>query len=115
ARRRRLARRRVVRGDRRGGALIAVVEPVAAVCLVVLDGWGLAPPGPGNAVDLADTPVFDELWATWPHATLTTCGRAVGLPDGQMGNSEVGPLNLGAGTVVRQDLVRIDDAIANGR
>jgi 2,3-bisphosphoglycerate-independent phosphoglycerate mutase len=88
--------------------------PVASVCLVVLDGWGLADPGPGNAVSLARTPVFDALWAEYPHTTLTACGRAVGLPDGQMGNSEVGHLNLGAGAVVRQDLVRIDDAIADG-
>ena len=85
-----------------------------SACLIVLDGWGLAEPGPGNAVSLADTPVFDELWRDYPHTTLTACGRAVGLPDGQMGNSEVGHLNLGAGAVVRQDLVRIDDAIADG-
>jgi 2,3-bisphosphoglycerate-independent phosphoglycerate mutase len=88
--------------------------PVESVCLVVLDGWGLAEPGPGNAVSLARTPVFDGLWTEFPHTTLTACGRAVGLPDGQMGNSEVGHLNLGAGAVVRQDLVRIDDAIADG-
>jgi 2,3-bisphosphoglycerate-independent phosphoglycerate mutase len=88
--------------------------PVERVCLVILDGWGLAPPGPGNAVDLADTPVFDRLWAEHPHTQLTACGRAVGLPEGQMGNSEVGHLNLGAGAVVRQDLTRIDDAIADG-
>jgi 2,3-bisphosphoglycerate-independent phosphoglycerate mutase len=87
---------------------------VTSVCLVVLDGWGLAEPGPGNAVSLARTPVFDELWRDCPHTTLLACGRAVGLPDGQMGNSEVGHLNLGAGAVVRQDLVRIDDAIADG-
>jgi 2,3-bisphosphoglycerate-independent phosphoglycerate mutase len=88
--------------------------PVPCACLIVLDGWGLAEPGPGNAVSLAHTPVFDELWETYPHTTLTACGRAVGLPEGQMGNSEVGHLNLGAGAVVRQDLVRIDDAIADG-
>jgi 2,3-bisphosphoglycerate-independent phosphoglycerate mutase len=88
--------------------------PAACTCLVVLDGWGLADPGPGNAVSLADTPVFDELWRDFPHTTLTACGRAVGLPEGQMGNSEVGHLNLGAGAVVRQDLVRIDDAVADG-
>ncbi len=87
---------------------------MSRVCLVVLDGWGLAEPGPGNAVSLAQTPVFDELWRDYPHTTLLACGRAVGLPDGQMGNSEVGHLNLGAGAVVRQDLVRIDDAIADG-
>jgi 2,3-bisphosphoglycerate-independent phosphoglycerate mutase len=84
------------------------------VCLVVLDGWGLAEPGPGNAVELADTPVFDELWESHPHTTLTAWGRAVGLPEGQMGNSEVGHLNLGAGAVVPQDLTRIDDAIEDG-
>ena len=88
--------------------------PVAAVCLVVLDGWGLAPPGPGNAVALADTPVFDSLWATYAHTQLTAYGQSVGLPEGQMGNSEVGHLNLGAGAVVKQDLARIDDAIADG-
>jgi 2,3-bisphosphoglycerate-independent phosphoglycerate mutase len=88
--------------------------PVPGVCLVILDGWGIAAPGPGNAVELASTPVFDRLWAAYPHTTLVTCGRAVGLPDGQMGNSEVGHLNLGAGSVVRQDLTRIDDAVADG-
>ena len=88
--------------------------PVGCACLIVLDGWGLAEPGPGNAVSLADTPIFDELWRAYPHTTLTACGRAVGLPEGQMGNSEVGHLNLGAGSVVRQDLVRIDDAVADG-
>jgi 2,3-bisphosphoglycerate-independent phosphoglycerate mutase len=88
--------------------------PVAGVCLVVLDGWGLAEPGPGNAVAQARTPVFDELWGSYPHSTLTTSGRAVGLPDGQMGNSEVGHLNLGAGAIVRQDLSRIDDAVEDG-
>ncbi len=88
--------------------------PAAAVCLVVLDGWGLGPDGPGNAVALANTPVFDSLWQRYPHTQLTACGRAVGLPDGQMGNSEVGHLNLGAGAIVRQDLTRIDDAMADG-
>jgi 2,3-bisphosphoglycerate-independent phosphoglycerate mutase len=88
--------------------------PVPAVCLVVLDGWGIAPPGPGNAILQARTPVFDELWATYPHTQLIACGRAVGLPEGQMGNSEVGHLNLGAGSVIRQDLARIDDAVRDG-
>jgi 2,3-bisphosphoglycerate-independent phosphoglycerate mutase len=87
---------------------------VPSVCLVILDGWGLAEPGPGNAVSLASTPVFDELWESHPHTELTAKGRAVGLPEGQMGNSEVGHLNLGAGAIVRQDLTRIDDAIEDG-
>jgi 2,3-bisphosphoglycerate-independent phosphoglycerate mutase len=82
--------------------------------LVVLDGWGLAAAGPGNAVSLADTPVFDELWERYPHTTMTACGLAVGLPDGQMGNSEVGHMNLGAGAVVMQDLTRIDLAVRDG-
>ena len=88
--------------------------PVPAVCLVVLDGWGLEEPGPGNAVDLADTPVFDALWERYPHTELTAKGEAVGLPEGQMGNSEVGHLNLGAGAVVKQDLTRIDEAVEAG-
>ena len=88
--------------------------PVPSVALVILDGWGLAPPGPGNAVEQAETPVFDELWDSCPHTTLSTSGRDVGLPEGQMGNSEVGHLNLGAGAVVKQDLTRIDDSVADG-
>ncbi len=87
---------------------------VERVCLVILDGWGLAEPGPGNAVEQADTPVFDDLWERYPHTTLTAWGPAVGLPEGQMGNSEVGHLNLGAGAVVKQDLLRIDEAIEDG-
>jgi 2,3-bisphosphoglycerate-independent phosphoglycerate mutase len=88
--------------------------PVERAVLIVLDGWGLAPDGPGNAVSLAETPVFDELWSAFPTTTLTACGRAVGLPEGQMGNSEVGHLNLGAGSVVMQDLTRIDAAAEDG-
>src|SRR3954447_13908266 len=88
--------------------------PVERVALVILDGWGLAEAGPGNAVELADTPNFDELWRTHQTTQLTACGPAVGLPEGQMGNSEVGHLNLGAGSVVKQDLMRIDEAIADG-
>ncbi len=84
----------------------------APVVLIILDGWGLAPIGPGNAVELADTPVFDALWATNPHGQLNASGRDVGLPVGQMGNSEVGHLAIGAGRIVAQDLVRITDAAA---
>jgi 2,3-bisphosphoglycerate-independent phosphoglycerate mutase len=89
--------------------------PAGAAVLIVLDGWGLAPEGEGNAVARAHTPVFDELWATYPHTELTACGEAVGLPAGQMGNSEVGHLNLGAGAVVKQDLSRIDEAVEAGQ
>src|SRR5262245_26328154 len=88
--------------------------PVPSVALIILDGWGLADPGPGNAVSQAETPFFDSLWERFAHTTLSAGGRDVGLPDGQMGNSEVGHLNLGAGTVVKQDLMRIDEAVANG-
>ncbi|MCC6224209.1 MAG: 2,3-bisphosphoglycerate-independent phosphoglycerate mutase [Thermoleophilia bacterium] len=84
------------------------------VAVVVLDGWGLAPPGPGNAVELAGTPVFDELWARYPHTTLEASGEAVGLPEGQMGNSEVGHLTIGSGRVIDQDLQRVNRAIRTG-
>ena len=88
--------------------------PVASLALVILDGFGLAEPGPGNAVEQASTPTFDEIWERYPRTTLSASGRDVGLPPGQMGNSEVGHLNLGAGSVVKQDLARIDDAVADG-
>ena len=87
---------------------------VPSLALVILDGWGLARPGPGNAVSLAETPVFDSLWDRYPHTELSAQGPDVGLPVGQMGNSEVGHLNLGAGAIVKQDLARIDGAIADG-
>jgi len=84
------------------------------VMLVVLDGWGWRDDATANAVREAKTPTFDRLWATCPHGFLRTSGNDVGLPTGQMGNSEVGHLNIGAGRVVMQDLPRIDDAIATG-
>jgi 2,3-bisphosphoglycerate-independent phosphoglycerate mutase len=87
---------------------------VPSLALIILDGWGLAEAGPGNAISLAETPVFDRLWGSYPHTQLSAQGRDVGLPDGQMGNSEVGHLNLGAGAIVKQDLARIDDAVADG-
>ncbi len=80
----------------------------------MLDGWGCAPPGHGNAVDLAETPVFDRLWAEYPHTTLGASGEAVGLPPGQMGNSEVGHLTIGSGRVLYQDLMRVNKAIEDG-
>ena len=84
------------------------------VTLVILDGWGLAPAGPGNAVELAATPMFDELWAAFPHTSLAASGEAVGLPDGQMGNSEVGHLTIGSGRVLFQDLMRVNVAVRDG-
>jgi 2,3-bisphosphoglycerate-independent phosphoglycerate mutase len=81
---------------------------------VILDGWGIAPPGPGNAVELAATPVFDGLVARYPHTQLRAAGAAVGLPDGQMGNSEVGHLTIGSGRILYQDLVRVTRAIEDG-
>ncbi|HEX3454409.1 MAG TPA: 2,3-bisphosphoglycerate-independent phosphoglycerate mutase [Gaiellaceae bacterium] len=84
------------------------------VTLVVLDGWGCAPQGPGNAVALAETSVFDRLWAEYPHTMLGASGEAVGLPPGQMGNSEVGHLTIGSGRVLYQDLMRVNKAIEDG-
>jgi len=83
------------------------------VVLVVMDGLGLAPPGPGNAVSLANTPTLNKIYVNYPHGPLNASGSAVGLPHGVQGNSEVGHLNLGAGTVVYQDLPRIDQAVTN--
>jgi 2,3-bisphosphoglycerate-independent phosphoglycerate mutase len=87
---------------------------VRPVVLVILDGWGIAPPGSGNAVELARTPVFDALWEGFPHGTLAASGEAVGLPPGQMGNSEVGHLTIGSGRVLFQDLARVNAAVADG-
>jgi 2,3-bisphosphoglycerate-independent phosphoglycerate mutase len=84
------------------------------VALIILDGWGIGRAEPGNAVLNADTPVMDWLWRACPHATLRTSGIDVGLPAGQMGNSEVGHTNLGAGFIVYQWITRIDVAIDNG-
>ena len=84
------------------------------VVLVILDGWGCAPAGPGNAVSLARTPVFDRLWNEFPHTTLKASGEAVGLPPGQMGNSEVGHLTIGSGRILFQDLMRVNKAIETG-
>ncbi len=87
------------------------VRPVA---LVILDGWGYREERTANAILLASTPNWNTVWANSSHTLLRACGRAVGLPDGQMGNSEVGHLNLGAGRVVMQDLVRIAASIEDG-
>jgi len=84
------------------------------ITLVVLDGWGCAPAGPGNAVSLAETPVFDRLWQEYPQTTIEASGEAAGLPPGQMGNSEVGHLTIGAGRRLYQDLMRVNKAIEDG-
>ncbi len=88
--------------------------PRRPVLLVILDGFGVNPAKANNAVALANTPNLDRYFARYPHTTLQASGRAVGLPDGQMGNSEVGHITLGSGCVIRQDLVLIDDAISDG-
>ena len=82
--------------------------------LLVMDGFGLGEENSGNAIFTAHTPVLDALLQTCPHTSLIAAGTDVGLPAGQQGNSEVGHLNIGAGRVVRQDLPRISDAIADG-
>src|SRR5271166_4368344 len=84
------------------------------VMLVILDGWGWREQREDNAVRLGHTPTFDRLWSGCPHAFLKASGRDVGLPEGQMGNSEVGHLNIGAGRIVKQELGIIADAIEDG-
>ncbi|MEM9213901.1 MAG: 2,3-bisphosphoglycerate-independent phosphoglycerate mutase [Cyanobacteria bacterium P01_F01_bin.150] len=88
--------------------------PVSPVVLVILDGWGYRENPQANAVASAKTPVMDSLWAAYPSTLIKTSGKDVGLPHGQMGNSEVGHLNIGAGRVVPQELVRISDAVEDG-
>lgn len=88
-----------------------VQASVSPVVLIILDGWGYREETDGNAIAAAKTPVMDSLWAAYPRTLIRTSGRAVGLPEGQMGNSEVGHLNIGAGRVVPQELVRISDAV----
>jgi 2,3-bisphosphoglycerate-independent phosphoglycerate mutase len=86
----------------------------APIALIILDGFGLRHDVTGNAVAQANKPNYDRYWSTYPHTTLTACGEAVGLPEGQMGNSEVGHLNIGAGRIVYQDLTRISKSIRDG-
>jgi 2,3-bisphosphoglycerate-independent phosphoglycerate mutase len=88
--------------------------PIAPVVLVILDGWGYREEQRANAIALANTPIVDSLEQAYPHTLIHTSGKDVGLPDGQMGNSEVGHLNLGAGRIVPQELVRISDAVEDG-
>ncbi len=101
-------------GQQEAGGARHTGRPGPAVVLIVLDGWGLAEPGPTNAISVAATPTMDRLWEAAPHSTVEASGLAVGLPDGQIGNSEVGHLNMGAGYTVLQDLPRIDHEIETG-
>ncbi len=89
-------------------------ESISPVVLIILDGWGYRESTEGNAIAIAQTPVMDSLWAAYPSTLIRTSGKDVGLPIGQMGNSEVGHLNIGAGRVVPQELVRISDAVEDG-
>jgi len=84
------------------------------ILLMILDGYGIDAPGPGNAISLAKKPNLDKLFAAYPHTQIGASGLSVGLPDGQMGNSEVGHLNMGAGRVIYQEITRIDKAIDDG-
>ena len=84
------------------------------VILVIMDGWGLGKVASADAIQHAKVPFTNSLYHQYPHTTLITCGEAVGLPDGQMGNSEVGHLNLGAGRIVYQELQRINVAVRDG-
>ena len=84
------------------------------VLLTILDGFGIAPPGAGNGIETADTPVFDMLKEKYPFVYGYAGGEAVGLPRGQMGNSEVGHLNIGAGRIIYQELTRISKSIEDG-
>src|SRR6266481_1223870 len=84
------------------------------VILVIMDGWGLGKKKSSDAIQNANVPFVSSLYSKYPNTTLTTCGEAVGLPEGQMGNSEVGHLNLGAGRIVYQELQRINVAVRDG-
>jgi 2,3-bisphosphoglycerate-independent phosphoglycerate mutase len=89
--------------------------PVAPVVLAILDGWGISDSIEHNAIRSASTPVIDALWHAYPHALIEASGSHVGLPDGQMGNSEVGHLTIGAGRIIRQELVRISETVRKHR
>lgn len=88
--------------------------PISPVVLVILDGWGYREATDGNAIAVAKTPIMDSLQAAYPNTLIQTSGKAVGLPQGQMGNSEVGHMNIGAGRIVKQELLRISDAVEEG-
>src|SRR3974377_2111725 len=91
-----------------------LVTPSRPLVLIILDGWGYAPPSESNAISLARKPNYDRLLAEFPNTLIHTSGRYVGLPTGQMGNSEVGHLNIGAGRVVYMDITKINLIIEKG-
>src|ERR1700689_3558959 len=91
-----------------------MANPPKPLVLIILDGWGYAPPSAANAISLARKPNYDRLLAEYPNTLIHTTGRYVGLPTGEMGNSEVGHLNIGAGRVVYMDITKIDLMIENG-
>src|SRR3989344_5846385 len=94
--------------------MLQITQKPNPVVLCVLDGWGISQDSPGNAITRANPVNFNNMWFSYPHALLVASGQAVGLPEGQVGNSEVGHINLGAGRVVFQDLLRVNNAIADG-
>ena len=93
---------------------MGLLTPPKPVLLAILDGWGLAPEGPGNAITQAKTPVISGLWQNYVHTQLIAHGESVGLPKREPGNTETGHLNIGAGSIVYQDLPRINMSIADG-
>ena len=106
--------RRVGSSGRSESPTFSDAPPVAPVVLAILDGWGYRHDDAHNAIRQADTPAMDALWHAYPHTLIEASGGSVGLPDGQMGNSEVGHLTIGSGRIIRQELVRIGQAVRNG-
>ena len=89
--------------------------PESPVVLAILDGWGHREENLDNAIKIAHTPVMDSLWHAYPHTLINASGADVGLPDGQMGNSEVGHLTIGSGRIIKQELVRITNVVKNNQ
>ena len=89
--------------------------PQSPVVLAILDGWGYREDISDNAIKSAKTPIMDSLWHAYPHTLISASGADVGLPDGQMGNSEVGHLTIGSGRIIQQELVRISDVVKNNK
>ena len=89
--------------------------PQSPVVLAILDGWGYREDISDNAIKSANTPIMDSLWHAYPHTLISASGSDVGLPDGQMGNSEVGHLTIGSGRIIQQELVRITNVVKNNQ